>query len=208
MSNSINFLSPASPKSATRIVNMRITPEMDDIMTRLVEQRQFGYETRSDVVRDALNRHLIYLSSLDPSIKLPITIIQTAEDVGKCAERNLRFLKVIQDMSETVSNLISNGMSGEAARMIHGVKDNIEDLPESDWKTKYIREINHNFSKYLEALPDLTLFPEEMETSQPHQTPEIIKVIPGVEIPAISEADVPDIDEDLEPSTWFPEDDA
>jgi len=134
--NPDEFVVPATDaRGNSERVNLRMSPMYLAAMQDILQSRLFPYRTIQDVIRDAVKRHLRYLSTLDTSITSLMGQIQAVDNIVCANIRQIEFMRSVEDMKKTVASLLKAGANEEAVSVLANVKHEVEKI-----KNKFFRE--------------------------------------------------------------------
>lgn len=116
-----------------------------------ISSKKFPYKTPSDLLRHALDRHLKYLSQLEPEIGVEMASIEVVNEIINAKQERIDFGKSFEKLSLTVQDLLSRGAQGEAKRLVLEVSGKVERMDEGYWRDWYSQEIKNRFGYLLEG---------------------------------------------------------
>jgi hypothetical protein len=137
-------------------LQFRVIPNVSRQVSLVVEKKIFPYESKSDLLRHALHRHLNWLHSLskdmgaDDQIRNTRSMIRVLSEIMKVEESNLHFHGFLDTMTKTISDHIAKGAIGHAKKLVLQSLREVEALGESYWKDIFVNRVKENFKGVLE----------------------------------------------------------
>lgn len=117
-------------------------------ITEIVKSHRWPYRSDADVVRHAISRHLRWLQLLYPIPSVTGQVDAIMEVVREDEFMN-DFQQVFSKTAESVGRHIAAGEAGMAKTMLSRIEQHISDMPDGDWRDKYMREFKQRFAGYL-----------------------------------------------------------
>lgn len=119
---------------------------------QLVKSRCFPYKTMTDLYRHAIVRHVWWLKSLEPDAYEGSVLYQLAQmdEIVAAEEFQVSFIKNIEATRKMVRNVIQiPGGKTHAGRVLRRLKQNIDKMRDSFWKSYYEKMFLEEFGPYL-----------------------------------------------------------
>ena len=110
----------------------------------VVALRIWPYRDAGDLLRHALDRHLKWLESLAP-IPSVTKQVDAILEILREEEFNTDFRTVFDKLQQQIAVYVSMGSDGEAREMVNRVRQYIDDMPNGNWRRRYIEEIDSRF---------------------------------------------------------------
>lgn len=130
--------------------------------SEFIHTRKFPYKTPSDLFRHALYRHLQWLAFLEPTIKTHLGVLEATVEIAKTQQILLQFKNTIEEVRETVEQLESVGMRGQARKLIFQIKKMIDAETSDDaWKEKLKEELETRYGHLLKEGSSLKNFEDD-----------------------------------------------
>lgn len=130
----------------------RIQEGYDREMDTIISSRMFPYKTKSDLIRHAVKRHLLFLNEVSP---LPLQSVMgqamAIEELMREEQYLQQFTAMTTRLHEMVNNYLANSEDDKARSLVARVVAKINDMPESSWKDKYKRDVNDKFNRLFGA---------------------------------------------------------
>jgi len=131
----------------------RVQPQLARQMEIVLSSKSFPYKSRGDLVRHALMRHLAMLSELEP-FPCMLSQIEAINDILREEEFHAEFEDIYRRLSSQVSKLLEDpSCTPQAKSLVSRIRAKIIAMPNSEWKTKYIRTLDSMFGHLLEGKP-------------------------------------------------------
>ena len=120
---------------------------------KLVESGAFVYDSKTDLYRHAVVRHIAWLFSLEPEL-IEGSAFYQIQQIGEIVaeeERNLRFAKSIDAINAVVqSNLALPGGRRYVSQLLRRMRTKIAKMSEGFWKRHYSKLFEERFSLYID----------------------------------------------------------
>lgn len=130
--------------------------------SEFIHTRKFPYKTPSDLFRHALYRHLQWLAFLEPTIKTHLGIMEATVEIARTQQILLQFKNTIEEVRETVEQLESVGMRGQARKLIFDIKKMIDAETSDDvWREKLEEELQTRYGHLLKEGSSLKNFGDD-----------------------------------------------
>lgn len=128
----------------------RCPPSYKHQIGKILQRRQFPWETESDLVRVAVHRLLndVAKNLRDPDISSQQAILNSLVEMASRQMEYSHFKETLEKMEITVKELIADDAKQIARKMVRAVADQIESFEDPFWKTRYRDRI-------VKAFPDL-----------------------------------------------------
>ena len=146
--------------SHSRRMFFRAQPGHDNAVVSIVQSKVFPYRRKGDLLRHALERHLVWLESLAPipSVTKQVDVIL---QIIREEEFNSDFVHVFDAVSKTIADYLAKGSSGQAVRVLLELQMTIAAMPDGYWKDQYIAEIERNFGHLVKEAMKAKLSPAD-----------------------------------------------
>lgn len=129
-------------------LRIAVPPDVDQTLTQIIEQHQFPYRTKADIVRDALyhrlkwldDNHDIGVSDVVHKVRMQHILYRSAEDakIFKEMMNNLRTtLEQIQDDRE------------EQVRLVSSIAYEVISMPNGYWRDYTLENIMNSYGSLL-----------------------------------------------------------
>jgi hypothetical protein len=130
----------------TERITLRVHPGYLPIMNRIVQAEQYPFKTTSDLIRFAIDR---VARDLERRAGIPSAFHQLDAmwDFLQREEANIRFLRDFETMARQIQELSAH--PAEAAKMLAGAKQYIDNMPEGFWRERYRQELLSRFGHLL-----------------------------------------------------------
>lgn len=152
-----DFRIPASDTKGHNIRQwFRCMPAMARQVEQVVQSRVFPYRTKGDLFRHALHRHMDWLATQEaiPSVSKQVDIII---EIMRDDEMDGDFALVFEKLEARVTNHLSSGDIGEAAKLISRIKGCIAEMPDGFWKDKYNKKVADKYGDIVKHTPKCRL---------------------------------------------------
>jgi len=117
----------------------------------VISSKKFPYKTPSDLYRHALDRHLKYLSQLEPGMGVEMASIEVVNEIINAEQEGIDFGKSFNKLSQTVQDLLSRGAQDEAKRLVLEVSGKVDSMGKGYWRDWYSQEIKTRFGYLLKG---------------------------------------------------------
>lgn len=149
--NPRDFIVPAGDNKGHNIrLHVRCNPAYGRRIDVLVSSRKFPYKTSSDLIRDAIHRHLNFLIDLEPKIPVDMASLEMVNKIINAERESIEFGKSFEKLSGNVQELLGRGAKGEASRQVLEVSHLVDRMEPGYWRDWYRREIKNRFGYLLE----------------------------------------------------------
>ena len=149
--NPKDFIVPAGDDKGHNIrLQVRCIPAYSRRIDVLVSSRKFPYKTSSDLIRDAIHRHLNFLSELEPKIPVNMASLEMVNRIINADREKIEFAGSFEKLSRTVQELLGRGAKGEARRLVLEVSHQVDRMEAGYWRDWYRQEIKSRFGHLLE----------------------------------------------------------
>jgi hypothetical protein len=146
------FRVPASDeKGHDRRLTIRLHPGYTTQLAKILESKWFPYETTHQIVRHALKRHLEWLETLAPITGSVLHRTNAILELLVEEEEQDKFQEVITKTERQVGTYLGSGRVQRARSLVKRVLDQVNEMPESQWKDQYQQELNHKFAYLLKS---------------------------------------------------------
>ena len=140
-----DFIIPASDaKGHNERVNIKAPPGMLQQVGNIVGAKVWPYRNSSDVWRHSMARHMAWLEQQFPIKSVTAQVMAVAE-VMREEEFHQEFEQMFNKLQTQVNTLVGQGREARAKTLVTRVKLLLDDMPESDWKTTYVSEMDKRF---------------------------------------------------------------
>ena len=146
-----DFVFPASdPGGVSARLQFRCSPGYARRVDIIVHSRRFPYKTPTDIYRHALDRHLKWLSELEPGLPLDLPTLEVVNKITREQRERQQFMKSFAELKPTLFDLIGAGAEGEAARIVGEVLTEVQRMEPGHWRDKFLEEVTRHFGHLLE----------------------------------------------------------
>jgi hypothetical protein len=149
--NPREFLVPATnSKSRTPPERMQFKCQVGHAheVGKIIAQRLFPYyETPSDLLRHALDRHLKYLHGVGAPVTQEWLQTEAIIELMKEQNRNESFNKFLDDLEDTAQKLLTVGMRGEAKLLVNKIRIIVGQMSPGRWCDRWNRELTTRFGQ-------------------------------------------------------------
>lgn len=154
---------------------VRFMPQMAGELELLVASlgKLCGYQTKADIVRHAVARHIAWLHQLEPTVPrtylgaLQAQTILLQEDRHKCQTE-----AVFKDLIERVEHHLQAGDHGEAVRQMSMVKAALDNTPDTPWKRRWLSRFRRQYGVWLNPVSaQIVDAPKQLSASAPVAVP-------------------------------------
>ena len=153
-------LDASDKQGHTAALHARISPQVDQRIRIIVQQRIFPYPTVTHLIRHALLRHLRWLERRQPG-STNIARLEAATRILAEEHQNQEFEKLIGDLERRVSEYAREGQFRAAYNLMYEVRSSVEGMPEGYWRTKYLAALERLFRSVPEP-PAVSMNPDDM----------------------------------------------
>lgn len=128
-----------------------LPPAMDRLLDSVVASHYFPYVTKSDVVRHALLMHMRFLRRVRPQVPkiYLISVLESVRDLVNDDDFRARQEQIYSDIDARIQYYLSRGDTGDAIRLLVGVKSRLNSLPDSGWKRRIMERFERHYKGYL-----------------------------------------------------------
>ena len=145
------FLVPASDnKGHSERLWTRIQPGHERQMEIILRSKFFPYNSKGDITRHAIARHLQWLVGQGP-IPSVLGQVDAIIEIMREEEFNRGFQEVLGRLMKSVEYHMAKGESLRAGALIARVMSKVADMPEGQWKEAYEKEIKSQFGHLLDG---------------------------------------------------------
>jgi len=149
--NPKDFIVPASDdKGHSTRLQCRCNQAYARRIAVIISSGKFPYQTSSDLIRDAINRHLNLLSELEPKIPVDMASLEMVNKIINADREQIEFAGSFEKLSRTVLELLGRGAKGEARRLVLEVAHQVDRMEAGYWRDWYRQEIKNRFGYLLE----------------------------------------------------------
>lgn len=133
---------------------VRISSELERDIDVIVQGRKFPYQTRGDLMRHAIVRHLEWLHKLEPGFpKHLLSAYQAQQDVMREEEMRLSAHNVFKKLHDQVEAYLASGEPGEARRVAATVRARLAGTEDSAWKRRFESRFLRQYTALLNGEP-------------------------------------------------------
>ena len=149
--NPNDFIVPASDDKGHSIrLQCRCNRAYARRIAVIISSGKFPYQTSSDLIRDAIHRHLNLLSELEPKIPVNMASLEMVNKIINAERESIEFAKSFEKLSGNVQELLGRGAKGEASRQVLEVSHQVGRMEPGYWRDWYRQEIKNRFGYLLE----------------------------------------------------------
>lgn len=145
---------------------VRLMPQMAAELELLLQAwgKLAGYQTKGDIIRHGLARHICWLHILEPATPrtylgaIQAQLILLAEDRHKTATE-----QVFRELFERVEYHLQAGNQGEAVRLLAQTKAAMDNTPDTPWKRNWLTRFRRSYGVFLQPAGTATVTgPQEL----------------------------------------------
>ena len=146
-----DFVIPASDdKGHNTRLQFRCNPAYMRRMDVIISSKKFPYQTTSDLLRDALHRHLNLLRQLEPEIRVELVSIEVVNRIINDKRERIDFTQSFEELARTINDLVARGAVEEAKRTLGEVLETVAGMEEGFWRNWYTEEVKKRFGYLLD----------------------------------------------------------
>lgn len=142
-----DFHVPASDaKGHSTRIWARLSPDLDRQLATVFESKNFPYKSQGDLVRHAIVRHLAWLETISP-LPLPSHLrrIEAVNELLREEESASDFEGIFHRLQIQVNGFVGSQNLVQAQSLISRVRHQITEMPESEWKQRYLQRLDREF---------------------------------------------------------------
>ena len=142
-----------NPHDHSSRIQCRVQPGHARQIDTILSSKLFPYREKSDLLRHAIYRHLVWLESLLPEGAVPSVVRQVDAIVEILREEEYYrdFSKIFEDLAEQVNRYQTAKQLGRAQSLIARVMAKVNQMPDSTWKDEYQTELQQRFGHLLDV---------------------------------------------------------
>lgn len=139
---------------------IRLMPEMAGELELLVQSlgKTVGYQTKGDIIRHAIARHIVLLHLLEPTLPRTYLGAMQAQTLILSEDRHKsQTEQVFRDLFERVEHHLQAGDQGEAVRQMALVKAALDNTADTAWKRRWLQRFRRQYGVWLNPKPVVTI---------------------------------------------------
>lgn len=143
------FVIPASDrKGHSERVWVRIQAGHDRQLSTVLNSKWFPYQSKGDIIRHALARHLAWLETIAPVPSVTAQVNSIIELIRE-EQFDTELQDIIHKMEEQISLYLAAGQVGRAKSLVSRILSKIDQMPEGEWKDVYKKMINDKYASFI-----------------------------------------------------------
>jgi len=159
------FVIPARDENGVgQHISLNIPPYMYRQMQISLRSMRFPYLDIQYLIRHAIHRHMYFLTEIRSS--LPSHILSECEsliEVSRDQEFRTRSREAFEAVSNQIEKYCTDGERGEATRLLARVRQAMEGVQSSPWKSRFMVQLMRRYS-HLISVADGGTAPESLNT--------------------------------------------
>jgi len=148
------YVRTSDSRGHSAMITFRILPEALSALQQIQQSREFPYRTYQDIIRDAIIHRIAALKEMSrhpERIKSSLVELLNIDDILSREEEMLKVEEHLEHLEKIASKLSSmDGGRDEARRVVLGVIERVETMPEGFLKGMYLRVIKEKLGWVLQ----------------------------------------------------------
>jgi hypothetical protein len=163
----LEWLNPAANTHGQSVrIQARVMPEVERYFQHIISTRAFPYKTVEDIIRHAINRHVIWLDNQDPIHGHFIHTLESILILAKEEQARSAIEETLPEVMKVIRNYAERGYLIQANALSQKIYEQLAEMREGPHKDMIV-------GRFVEFLNKLV---EEVKRRYPQGTPERLHI--------------------------------